>query len=290
MAANPVRHERFRFPAAALFLGCVATLALAGLAPARNPNEREIKPAPNPQDVDEIYDKDGNPKADSKIWVLDVKFKPLRSIKVNVPGRGEQVCYYLWYQVINKTAKPQLFVPNFELVTHDTRMVYRDEILPTVLDAIADLEDPSGVLKIKSSNSITRDPIPASRPNAVPRAITGVAIFTDPNEPLPRDSAAVKERKAKMPKLSDSNFFSIFIGGLSNGWAETEAVGDSSKTVVRRKTLQLKFRRFGEGALRRDEDIRYTGHEWLYRASSLEVPKEKPRGGVKPEEKSPMMR
>src|SRR5437764_8696733 len=183
---------------------------------------------------------------------------------------------------MNKTAKAQLFVPNFELVTHDTRKVYRDEILPTVLDAIADLEDPSGVLKIKSSNSITRDPIPASRPNAVPRAITGVAIFTDPNEPLPRDSARVKERKAKMPKMSDSNSSSIFIGGLSNGWAETEAVGDSSKTVIRRKTLQLKFRRFGEGALRRDEDIRYIGHEWLYRASSLEIPKDKPRSGAKP--------
>jgi hypothetical protein len=262
-------------------------LLLAGLAPGRNPNERDIKPAPNAQDSDEIYDEKGNPKADSKIWVLDFRFKPLRSIKVNVPGRGEQVCYYLWYQVINKTAKPQLFVPNFELVTHDTRKVYRDEILPTVLDAIADIEDPSGILKIKSSNSITRDPIPASRPNAIPRAVTGVAIFTDPNEPLPRDSAAVKQEKAKQPKLSDSNYFSLFIAGLSNGWAETESIGDSSKTVVRRKTLQLKFRRFGDGALRRDEDLRYIGHEWLYRASSLEIPKDKPKPGAKPDDKPP---
>src|SRR5262249_26042838 len=217
MAANSGRHEQTQSRLPALLLGFAAVLLLAGLAAGRNPNERGLQAAPNAQDVDEIYDKDGNPKADSKIWVLDFKFKPLRSIKVNVPGRGEQVCYYLWYQVINKTAKPQLFVPNFELVTHDTHMVYRDEILPTVLDAIADLEDPSGVLKIKSSNSITRDPIPAFRPNTIPRAVTGVAIFTDPNEPLPRDSAEEKQRKAKLPKLSDSNFFSIFLAGLSNG-------------------------------------------------------------------------
>ncbi len=286
MATDRAKHRLFTTPA--LLLGVAASFVLVGLAPARNPNEKEIKPAPNAQDTDEIYDKDGNPKADSKIWVLDFKFKPLRSIKVNVPGRGEQVCYYLWYQVINKTAKPQLFVPNFELVTHDTHMVYRDEILPTVLDAITEIEDPSGVLKIKSSNSIAREPIPASRPNAIPRAVTGVAIFTDPNEPLPRDNSDARQRKAKMPKLSDSNFFSIFIGGLSNGWAETEAIGDSNKTVVRRKTLQLKFRRFGDGTLRRDEDLRYIGHEWLYRASSLEIPKDK--GGAKPEEKPPMMR
>jgi len=289
MVGNPIRHKQSRFTTPALLLGIAASLALAGLAPARNPNEREIKPAPNALDPDEIYDKDGNPKADSKIWVLDVRFKPLRSIKVNVPGRGEQVCYYLWYQVINKTAKPQIFVPNFELVTHDTRMVYRDEILPTVLDAIIDLEDPSGILKIKSSNSITRDPIPASRPQAIPRAITGIAIFTDPNEPLPRDTPQEKQRKAKMPKLSDSNFFSIFIAGLSNGYAVTEAIGDAKKEIVRRKTLQLKFRRFGDGALRRDEDIRYIGHEWLYRASDLEIPPE-PGKGAKPPEKPPMMR
>ena len=72
--------------------------------PGANPNEKHVKPAPNAQDPDEIYGKDGKPKADSKLWVLDVKFKPLRSIKVNVPGRGEQVCWYLWYQVINKTS------------------------------------------------------------------------------------------------------------------------------------------------------------------------------------------
>src|SRR6266404_5334230 len=156
MAANPVWHERSRFSLPALLGGFAAVLLLAGLAPARNPNEREIKPAPNAQDSDEIYDEKGNPKADSKIWVLDFKFKPLRSIKVNVPGRGEQVCYYLWYQVINKTTEPHTFVPDIELVTQDTRMTYRDEILPRVQDAIIQLEDPAGVLDIKNSVTMTK--------------------------------------------------------------------------------------------------------------------------------------
>ena len=281
MSANHVLRKKRVAPR--FLLGLVLTLPLAGLALARNPNEKHIKPAPNAQDPDEIYDEKGNPKADSKLWVLDIKFKPLRSIKVNIPGRGEQVCWYLWYQVINKTAAPHTFVPNVELVTQDTRMVYKDEILPTVLDAISALEDPTGTQKIKSSNAITREPIPASRPNALPRPVTGVIIFTDPNEPLPRDSEAVRRDKAAKPILADSNFFSIFIGGLSNGWAETEAVGDASKTIVRRKTLQLKFHRIGDGTLRRDEDIRYTGHEWLYRASSLEIPKDEDK-----KEKPPM--
>ncbi len=288
MAVDQVRPIRRASPA--LLLALAAGLALAGGAPARNPNEKDVKPGPNAQDPDEIYDKDGNPKPGSRLWVLDFRFRPLRSIKVNVPGRGEQLCYYLWYQVINKTSQPHPFVPNFELVTHDTRQRYRDQILPTVLDAIAQVEDPTGVQKIKSSNAIAREPIPPTRPNAVPRPVTGVAIWSDPAEPLPRDGEAERQRKAQMPKLTDSKSFSIFLGGLSNGWAETEAVGDAAKSIVRRKTLQLKFLRLNDGALRRDEDIRYEGHEWLYRASSLEVPKEDGDDGKQPGGKAPTMR
>jgi len=263
------------------------TLPLLGLSLvfAQNPNEKHIKPAPNVQDRDEIFDKEGKPKVGSKLWVLDFKMKPLRSIKVNVPGRGEQVCYYLWYQVINNTSEPHTFVPDFELVTHDTRMTYRDEILPRVQDAIIALEDPQNVLDIKNSVTITKDPIAPSRPMALPRAVSGVAIWTDPNEPLPNDSDEVKAKKAKAPKLTDSNFFSIFVAGLSNGYTEAEMVGGAADPIVRRKTLQLKFRRIGDGALRRDEDLKYNGHEWLYRASSLILPKEE-----KPDEKPDPMK
>lgn len=253
----------------------VLSLSLVCFALAQGPNEKYIKPAPNIQDRDEIYDKDGKtPKLGSKLWVLDFKMKPLRSIKVNVPGRGEQVCYYLWYQVINHTAEPHTFVPDFELVTQDTRMTYRDEILPRVQDAIIALEDPQNILDMRNSVTITKDPIPPSRPMALPKTITGVAIWTDPNEPLPNDSDEVKAKKAKQPKLTDSNFFSIFVAGLSNGYTEAEEVVGAADPIVRRKTLQLKFQRKGDGALRRDEDLKYNGHEWIYRASSLQLPKE----------------
>lgn len=265
--------------AMAAFVAGMALLPL-GLIPAQNPNEKDIKPSPNIQDKDEIFDKEGNPKLGSKLWVLDFKMKPLRSIKVNVPGRGEQTCYYLWYQVINKTPEPHTFIPDFELVTQDTRVTYRDEILPRVQEAIIAREDPSGVLDIKNSVTITKDPIPPSRPMALPRAITGVAIWTDPNEPLVNDSDEVKKKKSTALKLTNSNFFSIYVAGLSNGWAESEAADGS--LIVRRKTLQLKFRRFGDGTLRRDEDLRYIDHEWLYRASSLNIPKDDDKKAPEP--------
>ncbi len=265
----------WRYVSRVLILGLLAAFSALGLALAKNPNEREIKPGPNVQDPDEIYDRTtGEPKVDGKIWVLDFKFKPLRSIKVDIPGRGERVCWYLWYQVTNKTLQPHTFIPDFELVTQDTNMVYRDEILPRAQDAIIQLEDPTGLLKIRNSVTISAEPIPPARPQTEPRPITGVAIWTDPNEPLPRDDAKTRQEKEKRPKLTDSNVFSIYIAGLSNGWAETDPIGDDPRPVVRRKTLQLNFRRFGDGTLRRDEDIRYISHEWLYRASSLRIPKD----------------
>src|SRR4051794_4120241 len=112
MAAYRARCKRFSL--SAVFLGITARLTLTRGSFARNPNEKDVKPAPNAQDSDEIYeyereangelkrdpqgkpivktDSQGNPipKVDGKIWVLDFKFKPLRSLKVNVPGRGEQ--------------------------------------------------------------------------------------------------------------------------------------------------------------------------------------------------------
>src|SRR5207302_8410329 len=102
------------------------------LAPAfsqSNFNEREVK-----SDVSALD------KAD--VYALDFRFKDPRLIKVNYPGRGTRIFWYLWYQVVNRTAEPQKFVPMFELVTLDNPGVYKDELLPTVVDAIKRIEDP----------------------------------------------------------------------------------------------------------------------------------------------------
>jgi len=257
--------------------GLLAALLQTEPVHAANPNEKEIKPATNQGDFDEIYDrKTGEPKVGSKLWVLDFKFKPLRSIKVDIPGRGERVCWYLWYQVTNKTLQPHTFVPDFEMVCHDTKEVYRDQILPKVQDAIIAIEDPTGALGIKNSVTISAEPIPQARPGAAPKPVTGVAIWVDPNEPGPRDDDKTRKEKEKKPKLTDSNNFSIFIAGLSNGWTDTDGTGDdpNKDRIIRRKTLQLNFQRFGDGALRRDQDIRYISHEWRYRASGLTIPKD----------------
>jgi hypothetical protein len=244
------------------------------------PNERYIKPGVNVQD--------GDANRNSRLWVLDFKIKDpaLRTIKVNIPGRGERVCWYLWYQVINYTGQPRTFIPDFELYAHDTHLTYTDQVLPAAQAAIQKLEDPTGFYKIKNSVTIAAEPIPVSLPNAAPRPVTGVAIWVDPNEPGPDDDAATKKRKAKQPRLADSKRYSVFISGLSNGWSVTDPIPPSTDPVVRRKTLQLVFTRQG-GFNTKADSLRFEKSEWLYRGSRLKItlPMPKDKGKKEPAKK-----
>jgi hypothetical protein len=217
-----------------LLMGC-------GLAMATGPyNERDAKPQAN------VEDKDG-------IWVLDVRFKDPRLITVDIPGRGRRVVWYLWYQVINYTNEPRVFIPDFELVTLDKNTVHHDQILPSALEAIRRIEDPTGYLDIKNSVTMAAKPIPPSKRDAVPTAITGIATWDDVNP--------------------DANRYSIFISGLSNGWTEVDQKTAEGKSLVRRKTLQLNFKRLGDRFFQNSQEIRFVPPaEWIYRASTLAAP------------------
>jgi hypothetical protein len=230
----------------ALFGALALGLATTDVARAVNPNEREIKPAVN------VLDKDDINSGDSKIWVLNFIFKDPRVITVDVPGRGRKVCWYLLYSVVNKTKEPRTFIPDFELVTQDKDTIHQDQILPTVQDAIRTLVDPSDFLKIKNSVTMASTPIPPSKENADPTRVNGVAIWDDVNP--------------------ESTHFYIYVSGLSNGWSVTDAPDGKGDPIVRRKTLRLEFSKVGDPALLDSRQIKFEGANWVYRGSKLKVP------------------
>jgi hypothetical protein len=238
MRRRVVGRWRFTF---ALLLVVVPAFSI-GLAQAPGTfNEHEVKQQSNVQDKGDI-------------WVLDIRFKDPRLITVDVPGRGRKVCWYLWYQLINNTGQARTPTLDFELVTLDKSAVYHDEILPKVQEAIQKMEDPTGHSDIKNSVTI-REPIPPSKKDAAPKAVTGVAIWDD---------------TSKEQGLRNTTRFSIFVAGLSNGWS----VDDNN--VVRRKTLQLNFRRLGDRYSQDSRDIRYVPPaEWIYRAATFQKEAEK---------------
>ena len=173
----------------------------------------------------------------------------------------------MWYQVINRTAKPQQFIPDFELVTVDHPAVYPDEVLPIVEEEIRKREDPTGYQEIKNSVTISKAPIPvsASADKGFPRAITGVAIWdASPEDPKKRGEGA--------RDLSDTTKFSIFVRGLSNGFRVLDPVAPGLPPINRYKTLQLNFKRTGDRFSTDSRDITFVAPpEWIYRAISRKM-------------------
>jgi RNA polymerase sigma factor (sigma-70 family) len=181
------------------------------------------------------------------VWALDLKCKDLRVLTVHVPERAKKTVWYLLYEVVNRTGKPRLLIPDFELVTLDKQPTYHDEVIPQALEAIRRVEDPAGRLQIKNAVTVAAEPIPPTKPGATARPVVGVAIW----ENLP----------------SDASRFSVFVSGLSNGFVVDPLIsGKSEPPLVRRKTLRLNFKRVG------DRMVFVPPAEWVYRAAKVVVP------------------
>ena len=91
--------------------------------------------------------------------------------------------------------------------------------------------------------TIQSRPIPITKPDSGKRAVTGVAIWDDVFAGHP-----------------DTTRFSVFVSGLSNGWSKDD------KGTVRRKTLQLNFKRLSDRNYL-DAEVKFMPpEEWIYRA------------------------
>ena len=239
---------------ASLVIGVIC-LITPSASPAQNKlnnfNEREIEPQLHAFD-----------KADN--WTLNFRFKDPRIITVDVPGRGKKIVWYMWYQVVNHTGEPRFFVPDIELKTHDFETVHTDEVMPAVQEAIRKIEDPTGKLNIKNSVTISEEPIPISKKDAFPKAVTGVAIWTDVYDRAPR-----------------TNRFSIFVAGLSDGWRQDPPTKDGVRQPIRRKTLQINFKRLGDEIQNDPNAIRWIDNPaWIYRATDVDLTGAKKSGVI----------
>jgi hypothetical protein len=191
------------------------------------------------------------------VWTLNFAYVPIRIIKVKTPDQGEKIVWYMVYYVYNKSDRPRDFIPEFELVTKDLTGKlgkFPDEPQPSVVEAIRKIEDPTGELKIQTSVSIAKNPIPVTSEDSIPRAVYGMAVWID----MP----------AEVPEAAN---FSVYVSGLSNGLSIKEQ-GD--EILVSRKTLQIDFRRPTDNVRNRADDIRVNDNnglgaeKWIYRESS----------------------
>jgi len=254
-------------------VGALATPSLL-LAQRTGPNEREIVPQLAANDKEDV-------------WTLHFRFQDPRIIVEKVPARGTKIIWYMVYRVYNLDPKeqPVRFYPDIELVTLDRHTRHPDEVLPSIEEIIRKREDTTGRFNIKNSVTIAAEDIPVSKKDAFPRAVTGVAIWTDV-DPVP-------DAKDKTPR---TNKFSIFVAGLSNGYTEERSIDPPGLKIIKRKTLQLDFERLGSGEVTDPSGIRWTGNAtWMYRASTeplkeVSVPKPPPPGPGVPKKEDPTVR
>jgi len=184
------------------------------------------------------------PRDKQGIWVLDFAYKPLRIITVDIPGKGRRDVHYLYYQVVNKTGQPRMFVPQFTLVT-DTGKRYEDTVLPQAVKKIQNREDPS-IQNLYGAVDIM-GVIPPSNKQGVDDAVFGVAVWE-----------GVDPRADKL---------TIFVRGLSDGQREDPSPDAGGKPVVRYKALQLNFIRRGDQFGQHEREIipSEPAYDWTYR-------------------------
>ena len=181
------------------------------------------------------------PRDKAGIWVLDFSFKPMRIVTVDVPGKGRRYVHYMYYRVVNRTGKPQRFVPQFILVT-DTGQRKEDTVLPEAVKIIQGREDPT--IPLLGAITVT-GMIPASTKAAIDDAVFGVAVWEGVDPKADR--------------------FSVYIRGLSDGYQVINPPAGANP-VTRYKTLRVDYVRRGDehGIDEKEIQLLEPPFEWIY--------------------------
>jgi hypothetical protein len=152
-------------------------------------------------------------------WQLDFEHGLPKRVVVK-DAAGESRAYWcMTYAATNKTGKEQSFLPVFEMLTDDGRLIRSDRsIAPSVIETIRKHEGNrfiEGSLQISGPIRLGED-----------QTKHGVAVWPEPGRRMGR--------------------FSVFIGGLSGEY--TTIKGSDEKVIHLYKTLQLNYTVAGDEA------------------------------------------
>jgi hypothetical protein len=182
-------------------------------------------------------------------WELKFEYSHPRRIVVQTPAAaGPEAFWYITYTVTNLTGQEQRFLPLFELLADDGRVIRSDnQIHPAVIDAIRARE--------KKPHLETVNQIAGTIRLGEDQARDGVAVWREP--------------------MRQMGSFTIYVGGLSGeavmlkdaeGKVVEMAGPDGKKSpVVLRRTLELQYRMLGEEAPPGPEPIEFLGRQWVMR-------------------------
>lgn len=170
-------------------------------------------------------------------WELDFEYgKPTRIEVQDAGSNAPRAYWYLPYQVTNNTGNEQPFLPAFELVTEDGRVIRNDINIPrAVFEAIKKREgaqymEPAALIagKLRIGPDEAKD---------------GVAIWPEPT-----------------PEMGQ---FSIYVSGLSGEIAIVK--GPTTRPVILHKTLQLNYLVRGDEVYPGEDEVNENPKQWVMR-------------------------
>lgn len=216
-------HRTVRSYLAALVLAIVIIALAARLASAEVP-----KPSPFPI-----------------AWELTFEHGEPRRVVVESPGDVAPKAYwYMTYNVTNKTDKEQVFLPRFELLTRDGRVVPSDRNIPAAVFE-----------KVKQREG-----------NRFLEPFTSIGGTIRVGEDEAKDGVAIWEEPA--PRMGE---FTIFISGLSGETVTmkdasgTEMKGPDGRPIILRKTLQLDYNVPGDERFPGADPVKLVNETWVMR-------------------------
>lgn len=172
-----------------------------------------------------------------KTWQLDFEHgKPKRVVVQASAMAAPRAYWYMTYTVTNNTDHEQLFIPTFDLVTQDGRIVRSDTNIPkTVFDVIKRRE---GMRFLQPAAQIAGELRIGDD-----QAKDGVAIWPEPS-----------------PRMGH---FQIYVSGLSGEIATIK--GPDGKDQILRKTLQLNYLIRGDEVYPGEDQVNEEPEKWVMR-------------------------
>jgi hypothetical protein len=178
-------------------------------------------------------------------WQFKFEHAAPKRVVVEIPGNAiPQAYWYMTYTVTNNTGKEQMFLPSFELMTKDGKVIRSDIGIPLrVFEAIKQREKkqflepyPQIAGEIRLGEEQARD---------------GVAIWPEP--------------------MAEMGSFSIFVGGLSGEivmlkGADGKPINNAEgRPVILRKTLQLNYFVRGDEVYPGEDQVNENPENWVMR-------------------------
>lgn len=201
----------------------------------------------------------------SDLFVMDVYFKPMRMISVELtdPKTGTKKLEHVWYIVyrgfnhkldtkgledapaneLDPPVAPPLFIPEATLIVTDAnrREIFSDQVIPEALEAINKREKGNYRNSVSIVGPVPEAAEPGS-PDAV--AVEGVFMWRGINP--------------------SANRYTVFLTGFSNGIRKINGPDDTP--VIQTKTIQQKYWRRGDRFDMREWEIVLDGDvQWMYR-------------------------